>query len=224
MTLIVDPNRWQPLRRPTDALAFRRRTGGASCRSRCRPPAVPAAPASGATAAGLRAAGRRSSHERDAGRPQEGDRRVLGRRPRPELRPVTGCSSRRRLRRDGHTLDEDVKMFFALGNALMDAGIAAGTQVASRLRAARHRDPFPLRRAEIRWGDRPGHPADRRREWQTVHSHAAVRRVASGHSTFSAAAAEVLQRFTGSDSCAHGHVPRRLAQIEPGLAPAGEWT
>ena len=28
-------------------------------------------------------------------------------------------------RRDGHTLDDDVKMFFALGNALLDASICA---------------------------------------------------------------------------------------------------
>jgi hypothetical protein len=45
-------------------------------------------------------------------------------------------------RKRHHSLDDDVKLFFALGNALMDASIAAwGLEVQARLRAAAHRHP-----------------------------------------------------------------------------------
>jgi hypothetical protein len=47
----------------------------------------------------------------------------------------------------------------------------------------------------------------------------------SGHSTFSAAAAEVLRRFTGSDALgATVTVPAGSSRIEPGLVPAEDLT
>ena len=47
----------------------------------------------------------------------------------------------------------------------------------------------------------------------------------SGHSTFSAAAAEILRRFTGSDAFgAAATVPAGSSRIEPGLVPAEDLT
>ena len=55
---------------------------------------------------------------------------------------VTFAQALSRMRND--TLDQDVKLFFALGNAVMDAGIAAWNAevpVHKQLRAADHRHP-----------------------------------------------------------------------------------
>ena len=47
-------------------------------------------------------------------------------------------------RKKGHSLDTDVKLFFMLGNAMMDASIASWwPEVQVRLRPADHRHPLP---------------------------------------------------------------------------------
>lgn len=108
--------------------------------------------------------------------------------------------------RDGHTLDQDVQLFFILTNAAFDAGIAAWDakiyyDYVRPITAIR----YLKRGRKIRaWAGpglgvrvidgeswRPYQP-----EWFPTPPFAEY---VSGHSTFSAAAAEVLKRFTGSD-------------------------
>jgi len=102
-------------------------------------------------------------------------------------------------RRDRHTIDKDVKMFFALGNALLDASIAAWDckvafdyvrpTSALRLLFAGHTIPAwsgPFRGTEMIDGS----------TWQSYIPTPPFAEHVSGHSTFSAAAATVLRRFT----------------------------
>jgi hypothetical protein len=47
----------------------------------------------------------------------------------------------------------------------------------------------------------------------------------SGHRTFSAAGAEILKRFTGSDAFGAGYTqPARTSRVEPGTTPAQDVT
>jgi PAP2 superfamily len=127
-------------------------------------------------------------------------------------------------RRDRHSLDEDVKMFFALGNALLDASIAAWDakvhydfiRPVSAIRFIYAGKPVrawggPGRGTVLLSGD----------TWRTYIGTPPFSEYVSGHSTFSAASAEILKLFTGSDAFggsvtfAAGSSP-----IEPGLVPA----
>jgi hypothetical protein len=105
--------------------------------------------------------------------------------------------------RDGHSIDEDVRMFFVLANALLDASIA-GWDLQGRLRhrAAGFGAQVPLcRAAGARLGrTRQRHGDDERRELDRLLPTPPFGEYVSGHSTFSAASAEVLRLFTGSDS------------------------
>jgi hypothetical protein len=108
--------------------------------------------------------------------------------------------------RDNHTLDEDVKLYFALNAALFDASIACWE--------AKRAYDFIRPQSAIRflyqgqmvqaWGgpDR-GTQSIRGEEWRPYQLLSFVTppfsEYTSGHSTFSAAAAEVLTRFTGSN-------------------------
>lgn len=127
-------------------------------------------------------------------------------------------------RRDGHSLDEDVKLFFALGNAELDASIAAwDCKVAFDF--AR-----PVTVLRYLYGGKPV------RAWNgpglgtalidgsSFRSYIATPPFAeyvSGHSTFSSASAEILRSFTGSDAF-EGSVTLAAGSstIEPGLTPA----
>lgn len=131
--------------------------------------------------------------------------------------------------RDGHDLDDDVKLFFIVANAVFDAGIACWE-------AKRHYDSvrpitairYLTRNKKIMaWGG-----ADigvRRIHGNRWLPYQAITfptppfgEYPSGHSAFSAAGAEVLRRFTGSKAYGgttmfrkgqskfeHGRVPRR---------------
>lgn len=109
--------------------------------------------------------------------------------------------------RDGHTLDQDVQLFFMIANAVFDAGIAAWD-------AKNHYDYVrPITAIHYLKGGqkvrawagpglgtrviageswRPYQP-----EWFPTPPFSEY---VSGHSTFSAAGAEILKRFTGSDA------------------------
>jgi hypothetical protein len=108
--------------------------------------------------------------------------------------------------RDGHTLDQDVRLFFMLTNAVFDAGIAAWD-------AKNHYDyvrpitaiRYLKRGQKIRAWAGPGLGAGviagetwrpYQPEWFPTPPFSEY---VSGHSTFSAAAAEILKRFTGGD-------------------------
>ena len=135
-------------------------------------------------------------------------------------------------RRDAHALDADVVMFFALNSALMDAGIAAW-------HCKRHFDSVrpmtavhELYRGETvrAWGGPgKGTRAIDGGEWQPYQRANAITppfpEYVSGHSTFSAAAAEVLRRFTGSDDFGGSHtVEARSSRIESGIVPGAPVT
>jgi hypothetical protein len=130
--------------------------------------------------------------------------------------------------RDHHGLDQDVVLFFALGGALHDAAVAAWD-------AKRAYDSVrPV--SAIRWlfaGDRlcawggPGQGTTliKGEDWQPYLPTPPFAEYVSGHSTFSAAAAEVLARYTGSDALgASVTVPAGSSRVEPGTTPAADVT
>ena len=130
--------------------------------------------------------------------------------------------------RDHHSLDDDVKMFFGLSNALLDAGIAAWD-------AKREFDSVrPItaisvlfRGQKIRsWGG-PGKGTVEMDGSDWIPYQLATSptppfpEYVSGHSTYSAAAARILALFTGSDRFGDEvTLPAGSSKIEPGLTPA----
>ena len=104
--------------------------------------------------------------------------------------------------RDGHGPDEDTRLFFALTGALLDAGIACwdAKRTYDSVRPVTAIRFLFAGREVLAWGG-PGlgpRPV-RGEEWQPYIATPPFPEYASGHSTFSAAAAAVLARFTGSD-------------------------
>jgi hypothetical protein len=131
-------------------------------------------------------------------------------------------------RRDGNTLDEDIKMFFLVANATMDASIAVWN-------AKSHYD-YARPITAIRWlkaGKKinawrgPGLGSgvidgDLWVPYQPTNFYTPpFAEYTSGHSAFSMSSATVLRLFTGSDAygeCAT--VPAGWSKVEPGLVPA----
>lgn len=129
--------------------------------------------------------------------------------------------------RDGHTLDDDAKMFFVLSNAVFDAGIAAWD-------AKRAFDsdrpvsavPFLFQGQQIQsWGGPyKGTVTEDGSQWIPYQPDnfptPPFPEFISGHSTFSAAAAEVLKRWSGSDNFGNSVAfAPGTSTIEPGLTP-----
>lgn len=130
--------------------------------------------------------------------------------------------------RDHHTADEDVRMFFALTNALLDAGIAAWD--AKRAYDSVHPMTaihFLFANQEIRaWGGRfRGTQTIRGEQWQPYQGLLIAMtppfpEFISGHSTFSSAAAEILKDFTGSDAFGASYsFERGQSKFEHGMTP-----
>jgi hypothetical protein len=130
--------------------------------------------------------------------------------------------------RDAHTLDQDVKMFFALGTAMLDASIAVWE-------CKRFFDYVrPITAVRYLYAGKPV------RAWagpylgtqvipgETFKSYIATPPFAeyvSGHSTFSAASAEILKSVTGSDAFgAQVTIAAGSSPIEPGAVPAQDVT
>jgi hypothetical protein len=130
--------------------------------------------------------------------------------------------------RDQHTLDDDVKMFFALSNAMLDASIAAW-DAKRTYDSVRPVTAISLlfKGKKIRaWGG-PGKGTVELDGSQWIPYQLATFPTppfpdyVSGHSTFSAAAARILALWTGSDRFGHSvTLPAGSSQIEPGLTPA----
>jgi hypothetical protein len=127
-------------------------------------------------------------------------------------------------RRDRHTLDQDVKMFFALDNALLDAGIATWD-------VKRYSDsirPVTVIRALL--GDRDvrawagpglGVRMINCKNFRPYLATPPFSSFVSGHSAFSAAGAEILKNFTGSDAFGGSFTAAPGSSlVEPGLTPA----
>lgn len=135
-------------------------------------------------------------------------------------------------RRDGNTLDEDVRMFFALGNALLDASIVCWD-------AKRHFDSarpvtairflYAGQTIQAWGGPNQGTVTMNGELWRPYQVPNVVTppfpEYYSGHSTFSAAAAEILKIFTGSDAFGYSvNIPAGSSPGEPGLVPAADLT
>lgn len=134
--------------------------------------------------------------------------------------------------RDGHTLDQDVKLFFALGNALLDASIVCWD-------AKRFYDcvrPITAIRTlyagkQIRaWGG-PGQGTQLidGKDWRPYQPATFVTppfpEFTSGHSLFSSASSVVLRLFTGSNVFGYSTtIAAGSSRIEPGLTPAAPVT
>jgi hypothetical protein len=130
--------------------------------------------------------------------------------------------------RDHHTLDDDVKMFFVLSNAMFDASIAAwDTKRAYDSVRPITAIPFLFRGKTIRaWGG-PGKGTVEMDGSQWIPYQEATFPTppfpdfVSGHSTYSAAAAEILARWTGSDRFGNSVIlASGSSKIEPGITPA----
>lgn len=130
-------------------------------------------------------------------------------------------------KRDHHTDDDDVKMFFALGNALLDASIVAWDSKRA------YDSVRPLTAIRFLFA---GHPIEAWAgpflgtktidggTWQPYQPIAIVTppfpEFMSGHSTFSAAAASIFRHFTGSDAFNNSvTVGAGSSKVEPGSTP-----
>jgi hypothetical protein len=114
-------------------------------------------------------------------------------------------------RKRGYSLDTDAKLFFALGNALMDASIAAWAakyrwDFVRPITAIRHR--YKGKQVTSWLGPYQGYGTVAGEQWIPYQSPNVVTppfpEYVSGHSTFSSAAAAILAKFTGSDSFGAG--------------------
>lgn len=134
--------------------------------------------------------------------------------------------------RDHHTLDQDVKMFFAMTNAVFDAGISVWhfKRFYDYVRpvTAVH---YLFKGQQVRAWAGPGlgtrliDGADWRPYQPLTFVTPPFAEYVSGHSTFSASAAKVLKLFTGSDRFGHSvTIPNGQSFVEPGLVPASNLT
>jgi hypothetical protein len=130
-------------------------------------------------------------------------------------------------RRDGHSQDVDAKMFFALNNALMDAGIDcwAVKRAFNSERPITSIHYLYTGRQVYAWqGYGKGAGFIDGGTWLPYQEPTVITppfaEYVSGHSTFSAAAATILQNFTNSDwlNLTVTYQPGQTS-IEPGVAP-----
>jgi len=130
-------------------------------------------------------------------------------------------------RRDRNSVEEDVKMFFAMTNAILDASVCCWDVKRAfdyvRPITAIH---YAFADEEVRtWGGR----TIAGRDWLPYQAPNIVTppfpEYFSGHSTFSAAGAEILKRFTGSDSFGGSvTLPAGGSRVESGAVPARDVT
>ncbi len=134
------------------------------------------------------------------------------------------------LDRDG--LDRDVKLFFALTNAIADAGICAWDNkraFASARPITAVRYLFRGRRVRAWGGPYRGTQTIGGEAWlpyqPSTFPTPPFPEYSSGHSTFSATGAEILRRFTGTDHFgASVTIPAGSSTVEPGATPARDIT
>ena len=134
--------------------------------------------------------------------------------------------------RDHMDLDHQVEMYFAMNNALMDAGIFSWLSKRKldyvRPITAVH-TVFEAQNIRAWGGLGMGTRTIPGTQWMPYQPPTVVTppfpECVSGHSTFSAAAAQVLRNFTGSDALgASVVVPAGSSLVEPGLVPARDVT
>jgi hypothetical protein len=130
--------------------------------------------------------------------------------------------------RDHHTLDDDVKMFFALTNSMLDASIAAwdAKRTYDSVRPVTAISSLYKGKKIRAWGG-PGKGTVEMDGSQWLPYQPATfptppfPEYVSGHSTYSAAAARILELWTGSDRFGDSAtLAAGSSQIEPGITPA----
>lgn len=129
--------------------------------------------------------------------------------------------------RDGHSIDEDARMFFAVSNATFDGGIVAWKlkrdwDYVRPITAIR--ELFKGQEIVAWGGPYSGTQTIKGEEWWPYQEECfvtpAFAEFVSGHSSFSAAAAEVLRSFTGSDEFgAYYLYGAGKSPVEPNFAP-----
>ena len=134
--------------------------------------------------------------------------------------------------RDGYNVDKDAKMFFALTNALLDAsvwtwGIKRQYDYIRPISAIHYL--FNGQQVNAWAGPYLGTQSITGASWRPYQVATFVTppfaEYVSGHSTFSASAAEVLKRFTGSDVFGKSvTIGAGTSRVEPGTVPANDLT
>jgi uncharacterized protein DUF6851/vanadium-dependent haloperoxidase-like protein len=130
--------------------------------------------------------------------------------------------------RDQHGLDDDVFLFFALTNALMDAGIAAWDtkRFYCSVRPITAIHYLYASHQVMAWaGSCLGTRPIPGRSWMPYQPVTIITppfpEYVSGHSAFSAAGAEILKQFTGSDVFGYAvTIPAGSSAVEPGCTPS----
>ena len=129
--------------------------------------------------------------------------------------------------RDHHTLDDDVKMYFALSNAMLDAGIAAwdAKRAYDSVRPATAIELLFKGKTIRAWAG-PGKGAAEMdgAVWKpyepVTFPTPPFPEYVSGHSTYSAAAARILGLWTGSERFGYSTtLAKGSSTIEPGVTP-----
>ena len=140
---------------------------------------------------------------------------------------VTFAEALSRMRND--TLDQDAKLFFALGNGVMDAGIAAwnvkylpANDFVRPITAIRERYKNQQVTSWLGPGKGYGHVLGQ--NWQPYQALNVVTppfpEYVSGHSTFTAAGRTILAFFYGTDNFnAQVTIPAGSSSFEPGITP-----
>jgi hypothetical protein len=131
-------------------------------------------------------------------------------------------------RMKGDTADQDVKLFFALGNALFDASIFAWTskyQYDSERPTTGIRERYRDKMITSWLGPKRGYGKVLGQNWLPYQALNVVTpgfpEYVSGHSTFSAAGRAVINKFFGTDNFnAKVTIPVGSSKIEPGVTPA----
>jgi hypothetical protein len=129
--------------------------------------------------------------------------------------------------RDNHSIDQDVKMFFAMHNASFDAGIVAwhlkrtynGVRPITAVRFIKQGTIIHA------WGG-PGRPTENipGEKWTPYNPGSNLTPsfpgYVSGHAVFSNSSAEILKSFTGSDHFGFSTViPANFGRVEAGIPP-----
>jgi hypothetical protein len=126
-------------------------------------------------------------------------------------------------RRDHHSVDQDVKLFFMLGNSLLDTSITTWDvkRYSDSVRPATVIRFEMGKRTILAWaGPGLGTRTIDCKDFRSYLPTPPFGGYVSGHSAFSAAAAEVLKRFSGSDYYGDSFIaPPGSSIIEPGLTP-----
>jgi hypothetical protein len=128
--------------------------------------------------------------------------------PTSETPPGTWCMTAGYVSlRDKHLVDDDIKMYFMLGNALKDAAICCWEtkrQFDSARPISAIRALYAGQQVVGYLGSGKGFGKMAGETWMPFQASSfstpPFAEFTSGHSTFSAAAAEILKRFTGSDN------------------------